>query len=91
MKMIMQHWLDFFALRCTSMDDFLLFYSSVKKVTHKLQEVRPIAVTDDTFLKAFLSGSISCGDLKTETKGFLIEGTEPYNKIMDRIYVDYRA
>ena len=57
------------------MDDFLLFYSVVKKVTHKLREANSIAVTDDTFLKAFLSGSISCEELKTEAKGFLLEGT----------------
>ena len=73
------------------MDNFPLFYSGVKKVTHKLQEVKSIAVTDDTFFKAFLSGLISCEDLKTEAKRFLVEGTEMYDKIMDKIYVGYCA
>ena len=75
MARIMQHWLDFFVLRCTSMDDFPLFYSSVKKVTYKLMEAKSIAVTDDTFLKVFLSGLISCEDLKAESKMLLMEGT----------------
>ena len=91
MARIMQHWSDFFALRCISMDDFPLFYIGVKKVTHKLREAKSIAVTDDTFLKAFLSSSISCEDLKTESKRFLMEGTETYNIIMDRIHGDYCA
>ena len=91
MARIMKHWSGFFALRCTSMDDFPLFYSGVKKVTHKLWEARSMAVTNDTFLKAFLSGSISCEDLNTEAKGFLVEGTETYDKIMDKIHVDYHA
>ena len=73
------------------MDDFSLLNSGVKKVTYKLRENKSIAVTDNTFLKAFLSGSISCEDLKTEAKGFLMEGTETYDKIMDKIHVDYRA
>ena len=68
-----------------------MFYSGLKKVTHKLREEKSIAVTDDTFLKEFLSGSISCEDLKTEAKIFLMEGTETYNKIMDKIHVDYYA
>ena len=84
----MQHLSDFFALHCRSMDDFPLFYSGVKKVTHKLREAKFIAVTDDTFLKKFLSGSISCEDLKTEAKGFLMKGAETYDKIMDKIHVD---
>jgi len=50
MARIMQHWSDFFALRCTSMDNFPLFYSGVKKVTHKLREAKSIAITDVTFL-----------------------------------------
>ena len=91
MARIMQHWSDFFALRCTSMDDFPLFYSGVKKVTHKLREANSIAVTDDTFLKAFLSGSISCEELKTEAKGFLLEGSAQYDTILDKIHSDYRA
>ena len=73
------------------MDDFPLSYSGMKKVTHKLREASSIAVTDDTFLKAFLSDSVSCEDLKTKSKGFLMEGTETYDKIMDKIHVDYRA
>ena len=73
------------------MDDFPLFYSGVKKVTHKLQKVKSIAITDDTFLKAFLSGSISCEDLQTKSKRFLMEGTETYNIIMDKIHGDYCA
>ena len=68
-----------------------MFYSGVKKVTHKLRKAKSITVTDHTFFKAFISGSISCEDLKTEAKGFLIEGTEMYNKIMDKIHVDYCA
>ena len=73
------------------MDAFPLFYNGVKKVVHKLREARSIAVTDDTFLKAFLSGSISCEDLKTEAKEVLMEGTETHDKIMDKIHVDYCA
>ena len=73
------------------MDDLPLFYSSVKKVTHKLREARSIAITDDTFLEAFLSGSISWKDLKIKSKGFLMEDTDAYDKIMDKIHVDYRA
>ena len=87
----MQHWYDFFALRCTSIDDFLLFYSGLKKVKHKIREEKSIAVTDDTFPKDFLSGSISCEDLKTEAKWVLMEGTETYDKIIDKIHGDYRA
>ena len=63
----------------------------MKKVTYKLWEAKLITVTNNTFLKAFLSGSISCENLKTKAKGVLIEGTETYNKIMDKIHVDYRA
>ena len=85
MARIMHHWSDFFALCYTSVDYFPLFYSGVKKVTHKLREAKLIAVTNDTFLRAFLSGSISCEDLKNKTKGFLMEGTETYDKIMDKI------
>ena len=83
MARIMHHWSDFFTLRCTSMENFPLFYSNVKKVTHKLREAKPIVVTDTTFLKAFLSGLISCDDLKTEAKGYM-EGTETYDNIMDK-------
>ena len=73
------------------MDDFPLFYSGVEKVTHKLREAKSISVTDDTFLKVFLSGSISCEDLKTKSKGFLMEGTKTYNKIMDKTHVGYHV
>ena len=91
MARIMQHWSDFFALRCTSMDYFPLFYSILKEATHKLWEAKLIAVTDNTFFKAFLSGLISCKDLKTEAKRFLMEGTETYTKILNKIYVDYHT
>ena len=91
MARIMQHWSDFFALHCTSMDEFPFFYSGVKKITHKLREADSIAITDDTFLKTFLSSSMSCEDLKTESKSFLMEGTETHNKIMDNIHGDYCA
>ena len=66
-----------------------LFYSGLKKVTHKIREAKLIAVTDGTFLKDFLSGSISCEDLKTESKRFLMEVTETYDIIMDKIHGDY--
>ena len=56
-----------------------------------MREAKSIAVTDDTFLKTFLSGSISCEELKTEAKGFLIEDSATYAEILDKIHVDYRA
>ena len=71
MARIMQHWTDFFSLRCESMDEFLAFYSGVKQVTHKLQEANSIAITDDTFLKAFLAKAVACEELQTEAKRFL--------------------
>ena len=71
MSRIMQHWTDFFGLKCESMEEFLAFYSGVKQVTHKLQEANSIAITDDIFLKAFLAKAIACEELQTEAKKFM--------------------
>ena len=56
------------------MDEFLAFYLGVKEVTHKLQEAKLIAITDDIFLKAFLAKAVACEELQTEVKKFLQGG-----------------
>ena len=91
MARIMQHWTDFFGLRCESMDEFLAFYSGVKQVTHKLQEANSIAITDDTFLKAFLAKAVACEELQTEAKRFLQGGNDGWEVILDKVHSDYRA
>lgn len=73
------------------MNDFTLFYSGIKKFTHKFREANSIAFTDDTFLKAFLSGSICCEELKTKAKGFLMDGSTKYDTILDMTHINYRA
>jgi len=86
-----QLWSKFFNLRCKSLDEFPKFNSGLKTVTSLLHEVKSVAVTDNTFIKVFLSSSMDCEDLANEAKKFLTESDLTYDQIMDQINMDYRA
>jgi len=86
---ILRDWQKFFRLRCDTLEEFPQFYSDLRKITSDLQTAKSIAVGDDAFIKAFLSGAISVKELSQTTKEFLNGGKKKYTDIMDEIQVDY--
>ena len=87
----MAQWSELFGLRCESYDQFLSFYSKTKGLIHKLKTNNSIAVTDDTFLKAYFAKVIDAPELQQEVKKFSKGGTQTYDAILELIHSDYRA
>ena len=52
---------------------------------------KSVAVTDDTFLKAYFAKVIKAPGLQQEVKKFLKGGTDSYETILELIHSDYRA
>lgn len=84
-------WIDFFALRCNTRDEFLVFYSSVIMITHELKLIGSNAVKDQYFVRSFLAKSISCEELQTEVKRLLTDEKVKWDVILERINSDCRA
>ncbi len=91
MLRVLSHWTELFSLRCDTRDELFPFYSKVMRTTHLLLTKNLVAVTDDSFLKAFLAKSISCEELQTEAKDLLTDGSASWSVILDRINADCRA
>ena len=85
----MQNWTELFALKCEDRDSFVAFYSTAKKLLHKLTVGKSIAVTDDIFLKAFITKVIEVPELQSESKKFLMDGSGTHAEILEKIYADY--
>ena len=75
---VLRHWQKFFRLRCDTLDEFPQFYSDLRMITSNLRTAKSIAVGDDAFIKAFLSGAITVKELSQGTKEFLSGGTKKY-------------
>ena len=73
------------------MDTFLSFYSSSKGILHKLKVDKPVAATDDIFIKSYFAKVIKTPELQHEVKKLLKGGTESYADILELIHADYRA
>ena len=58
-----EEWLKLFDLKCDSMNDFLPFYSEVRKNVKKLQTAELVAITDDTFIRDFLCRALDVPEL----------------------------
>jgi len=86
---ILRDWQKFFRLRCETLEDFPQFYSDLRSVTSNLRTANSVAIGDDAFIKAFLSGAISVKELSQTTKEFLTGGKKGYTEIMDLIQVEY--
>ena len=86
---ILRDWQKFFRLRCDTLDEFPQFYSNLRKITSDLRTAESVAIDDDAFIKAFLSGAISVKELSQTTKEFLTGGKKSYTEIMDDIQVEY--
>ena len=88
---VLRDWQKFFRLCCDTLDEFPQFYSDLRIVTSDLRTAELLAVGDDSFIKAFLSGAIQVSELSQCTKQFLNGGDKKYNEIMDDIQVDFNA
>ena len=86
-----QDWHDLFGLESEDMDSFLSFYSSSKKILHKLKNTNSIAVADNVFLKSDFTKVIQTTELQHEVKKLLKGGKESYRAILEMIVVDYNA
>ena len=60
-------------------------------IISNLRNAKLIAVGDDAFIKAFLSGAIQVNELSQCTKEFLNGGDKKYTEIMDDIQLDFNA
>ena len=88
---VLKNWQDFFRLRCETLESFPKFYSDLRIITTNFRTTKSIAVSDDSFLKAFLSGAINVEELQQGAKDFLKEGDKKYLNIMDDLQVDFNA
>ena len=86
-----QDWHDLFGLKCEDMDSFLSFYSSSKKILHKLKKSKSIAVTDNVFLKSYFAKVIQTPELQHEVKNLLKGDKASYGAILEMIASDYNA
>ena len=84
-------WRQFLSLKCETMADFPLFYSNVFTFVDMLERDKSIAVRDDTFLKCYLSQKVNVTELEQTTRKFVMEGSPPYDKILEAIRKDYDA
>ena len=87
----MSHWNQLFGLKCEEKDNFLLFYSRAKSLIFKLKRDKSVAVTDDTFLRAYFTKVIEVPELQTEVKKLVNDRTGTYDTVLDLILKDYRA
>ena len=78
-------------MRCDKLESFPKFYSDLRIIATNLCAANSIAVSDDSFPKAFLSGTINVDVLQQSTKDFLKEGNKTCSHIMDLFQVDYDA
>ena len=87
----MKHWTELFTLKCADRDNFLAFYSTAKKLLHKLTVSNSVVVPDDVFLKVFMAKAIKVPELQSESKKFLMDGSGTYTYILEKICADYRT
>ena len=88
---IFETWMQFFNLKCSTRDEFLGFFSSAKSILHKLKTANSVAVTDDTFIRAYLAKTIEAPELQQEVKQFIISSDGDYESILDKVFKDFRA
>ena len=82
------NWTELFSLHCDRRDELFTFYLKLKRTIHLLSAEMSATVTDNSFLKAFLAKSTSCEEIQTEAKTLLIDGSEMWFVILDRICAD---
>ena len=78
-----QDWQELFSLRCETMDTFLAFYSSSKRILYKLKKSKSIAASDDVFLKSYFAKHIEVPELQHEVKELLKGSPDSYLSIID--------
>ena len=84
-------WTGLFALKCETIDDFLVFHSEVKKKIQRLKNQASTAIQDDIFVKAFMAKAIVAPELQIESKKFLMESKKSYAEILQDVYNEFRA
>ena len=70
-------------MRCEKLKSFPKLYSDLRIITTNLRTANSIAVSDDSYLKALISGAINVEELQQNAKDFLKEEDKTYSKIMD--------
>jgi len=88
---VLGDWQDFFKLRCENKEDFLEFYSSAKKILHRLKVAKSVAVSDDSFLRSFFAKAIDVPELQEATKQFLKQFNVKTEDILESVHNDYRS
>ena len=84
-------WTGLFALKCETIDDFLVFHSEVKKKIQRLKNQASMAIQDDIFVKAFMAKAIVAPELQIELKKFLMDSNIIQAEILQKVYNEYRA
>ena len=75
-------WQKLFALNCDSMDDFLLFYSSVHSAMTRIKEYQSVALKDEAFRYAYLSKSLDIKELHAVTKQLMTNTKDNYMTVL---------
>ena len=87
----MSQYQSLFGIKCETMESFLECYSNSKKCLHNLKKGKSIAVTDDTFLRAYCTIRIEAAELQHEMKKVLKDLKYSYANILENIHSDFCA
>ena len=82
-------WQQLFGLHCDTMDGFLPYYSSVRKIVDRLKDYGSSAIKDDVFIRAYLCKSLDVKELRTYTKEFMWNTTDDSLQILNKVHRDY--
>ena len=84
-----EEWKMLFKLHCDTLDGFLPYYSGARKAVARLTQWKSVAITDESFVRAYLCKSLDVKELRSATDEFMSNRTDRAFSIFEKVHGTY--